>query len=79
MEIWRLRSFGHFLLSISFVGTRSSTNGVDTGFTTSTIQSIGGGVSPCTGWSPWTVLLSRGTYVIIRVCMRVFSSFSTCT
>jgi len=32
MEIWRLRSFEHFLLSISFVGTRSSTNGVGTGF-----------------------------------------------
>ena len=49
MEIWRHRSFGHFLLSISFVGTWSSTNGVGTGFTTSGIQSIGGGVSPCSG------------------------------
>ena len=78
MEIWRLRSFGHSLLSISFVGTQSSTNGVGTGFTTSGIQSIGGGVSPCTGRSPWTVLLSRGTYGIVRACMRVVSLFSTC-
>jgi len=52
MEIWRLRSFGHFLLSISFVGTQSSTNGIGTGFTTSGIQPIGGGVSPCTRRSP---------------------------
>jgi len=39
MEIWRLRSFGHFLLSIPFVGTRSSTNGISTGFTSSGMQS----------------------------------------
>jgi len=65
MEIWRLRSFGRFLLSISFVGYRSGTNGVGTGFTTSGIQSMGGGVSPCTGRSPWTVLVSRGTYEIV--------------
>ena len=79
MEIWRLRSFGHFLHSISFVGTRSSTNGVGTGFTTSGIQSIRGGVSPCTRRSPWMVLLSRGTYEIIRACMQVVSLFATCT
>jgi hypothetical protein len=52
MEIWRLWSFGHFLLSISFVGTRSSTNVIGTGFTTSGIQSVGRGVSLCTGYSP---------------------------
>jgi hypothetical protein len=79
MEIWSLRSLGHFLLTISFVGTRSSTNGVGIGFTTSGIQSIGGGVSLCTGKSPWTVLLSRGTYEIVRACMRVVSWISTCT
>jgi len=61
MEIWKLRSFGHFLLSISFVGTGSSTNGVDTSLSTSGILSIGGGVSLCTGKSSWTILLSRGT------------------
>jgi len=32
MEIWRFRSIGHFHLSISLVGTQSSTNGVGTGF-----------------------------------------------
>jgi hypothetical protein len=79
MEICRLTSFGHFLVSISFVGTRSSTNGVGMGFMTSVILSIGAGVSLCTGWSPRTVLLSRGTDEIVQACMRLVSLFSTCT
>jgi len=43
------------------------------------IQSIGGGVFPCTGRSPWTVLLSCGTYEMVRACIQVVSLFSTCT
>jgi len=35
MQIWRFRSRDYFLLSICFVGTWSSTNGVGMGFTTS--------------------------------------------
>jgi hypothetical protein len=45
----------------------------------SEIKTIEGGVSPCTGWSPWTVQLSRGTYEIVRVCMQIVSLFSTWT
>ena len=37
------------------------------------IPSIGGGVSLCTGRSPWTVLLSPGTYETVQACMRVVS------
>jgi hypothetical protein len=78
MEIWRLRSWGISFFLFRFVGTRSSTNGVGMGYITPGMQLIGGGVSPCTGSSPWPGMLSRGTYEIVRACMRVVSEFSTC-
>jgi hypothetical protein len=46
-----LSSVSSLLYSILlyFFGARPSINGVGTGFTTSGSQSMGGGVSPCTG------------------------------
>jgi hypothetical protein len=80
MEIWRLRSFGHFLRSMFFLLGPVQYKWHRHGFLPPPeIQSIGGGVSPCTGRSPWTVLLSRRTYEIVRVYIRVVPLFSTCT
>jgi hypothetical protein len=45
----------------------------------SEIQSIGGGVSLCTRRYPWLVQLGLGTFDIVRACMWVVSSLSTCT
>jgi len=52
---WRYGGRDHFLdvflylSSLLFFGSRPGINGVGTGFTTSGSQSMGGGVSPCTG------------------------------
>lgn len=43
------------------------------------IRSNGGGVSWCTGRSPWTLLLSGGMYEIVLSSMQVVSLGSTCT
>jgi len=70
METGSLLDVFLFLSSLLFFGSRPGINGVGTGFTTSGSQSMGGGVSPCTGSterSPWAVLIGCGTYGFVRL------------
>jgi len=46
-------SFLQFCLLLYFFGSRPSTNGVGSGFSTSGDKSTGGGVSPCAGSAEW--------------------------
>jgi hypothetical protein len=74
MEKWRPGQTGHFLLHF-IVRTRSSTNGIRTGFTTSE--------NPVKWWWSFTVrkkvtldvLISCWTYGILRACMQDVSCF----